>query len=97
MDIPEPLDNQFTIYSKSGCPNCKNVKLFLQEKNAQFTIIDCDEFILEDKLAFLLFIQKMTGKESTYFPIVFDNKIFVGDFRDTIKHFENILDFDEQF
>jgi glutaredoxin len=97
MDIPEPLDNQFTIYSKSGCPNCKNVKLFLQEKNAQFTIIDCDEFILEDKMSFLLFIQKMTGKESTYFPIVFDNKIFVGDFRDTIKHFENILDFDEQF
>jgi MFS family permease len=32
MDIPEPLDNQFTIYSKSGCPNCKNVKFFLQEK-----------------------------------------------------------------
>jgi len=97
MEIPEPLDNQFTIYSKSGCPNCTNVKRLLKDKLINFTVIDCDEFILENKDEFLHFIQQISGKECKQFPIVFDNKKFVGGFNDTITYIEKLLYFDDAF
>ena len=30
--IPEPNKGELTVYSKSGCPNCTNVKKLLKEK-----------------------------------------------------------------
>ena len=47
MEFPLPIKGQFTIYSKSGCINCTKVKNLLKDKQMLFTIIDCDEFILE--------------------------------------------------
>jgi glutaredoxin len=52
MDFPEPKKGQFTVYSKSGCTNCVNVKTILKEKNLVFNVVDCDEFILETKKNF---------------------------------------------
>ena len=49
----KPSESCFTIYSKSGCFNCAKVKDFLQENNIPFTIIDCDEYLLENKAEFL--------------------------------------------
>jgi glutaredoxin len=97
MEIPEPETNKFTIYSKSGCPNCIKVKNFLKEKQIVYTVINCDEFILEDKEGFIELIQKLANKEYKLFPMVFDNNQFIGGYTETVKHVENLLKFDESF
>ena len=33
MDIKEPNNNGFTIYSKSGCPFCLNIKNLFQNRS----------------------------------------------------------------
>ena len=33
----KPNTNGFTVYSKSGCPNCVKIKKFLGEKKLNFT------------------------------------------------------------
>lgn len=63
MEITEPRTSDFTIYSKSGCSYCVKVKNLLKEKNAIFVVIDCDEYLLEDKAGFLEFIHLLVGKE----------------------------------
>jgi glutaredoxin len=97
MDIPEPLANQFTVYSKSGCPNCTKVKHLLKEKNIVFSVVNCDDYLLEDKESFLQWIEKQTTKKYTLFPMVFDNKTFIGGFNEVIKYVESILDFNDTF
>lgn len=101
MKFPYPEKNQITVYSKSGCINCSKVKTLLKDKNLAFNVIDCDEFILENKEEFLLFIQTLTGKEYRMFPIVFDNKEFIGGYNETDKYIINLqqqlLDFDFSF
>jgi glutaredoxin len=97
MEILEPQENTFTIYSKSGCPNCIKVKQLLKNKQIIFTIVDCDEFILTDKNVFLQKMQEITGKECKYFPMVFDGKQFIGGFLETSNHIEKILDFNLTF
>jgi glutaredoxin len=97
MNILEPESNEFTIYSKSGCPNCIKAKNFLKEKNIKFTIINCDEFILENKELFLETIQQITKKEQKTFPMIFDGKQFIGGLNDCIEHVNKILDFDVSF
>ena len=95
--IPIPELNKFTIYSKSGCPNCIKVKKLLQDKQIHFIIVDCDEFILEDKMYFLKFMEKIIGIEYKTFPMVFDNGKFVGGYADTMEHTEHTLNFNEEF
>lgn len=94
MEFPKPLQGQFTIYSKSGCINCTKVKTLLKEKHILFTIIDCDEFILESKEEFLAFIQSISGIEYKMFPMVFDNAKFIGGYNETNKYLEKMLDFE---
>lgn len=101
MEFPYPEKNQITVYSKSGCINCSKVKTLLKDKNLAFNVIDCDEFILENKEEFLLFIKTLIGKEYRMFPIVFDNKEFIGGYNETDKYIINLqqqlLDFDFSF
>ena len=101
MEYPQPIQGQFTIYSKSGCINCSKVKTLLKDNNINFTIINCDEFILENKEEFLLFIKELIGKEYRTFPMVFDNSKFIGGFNESIKYVASLqdilLDFDLVF
>jgi glutaredoxin-related protein len=67
-----------------------------------FTVIDCDEYLIESKPEFLNFIQELTSREWKTFPIVFNNDEFVGGYTDTKVYLENLaektLDFtDETF
>ena len=91
MSFIEPNKEHFTIYSKSGCQNCMKLKAFLKEKCLLFTIIDCDEYILEDKEAFLTFIKEKTSVEHKTFPIVFYYGEFIGGFTETQKYVERML------
>ena len=101
MEFPKPIKGQITVYSKSGCNNCSFVKRLLKEKNFLFSVIDCDEYILEEKDEFLLFIQDLAGKEYKMFPMVFDDKKFIGGFNETNKYLDKyldkLLDFDFKF
>ena len=95
MNITKPTESGFTIYSKSGCPNCKNVKDMLINKKCCFEVIDCDDFLIEDKNAFLLFIKELANKEVKQFPIIFNNGTFIGGFIETQEYVDKLLSFGE--
>ena len=97
MEISEPKKGEFTVYSKSGCINCVKVKNFLKDKHIKFSVIECDEYLLEDKESFLQFMQKHSGQEVKTFPMVFDGTNFIGGFTETNKYIELLLSFDITF
>lgn len=85
MEFIEPSKNGFTIYSKSGCINCNKVKLLLKEtkKDVNVTIIDCDDYIIEDKENFLLFMKNTANQDCKQFPMIFYDGLFVGGYHET--------------
>ena len=100
-DFIQPSTTCYTIYSKSGCPNCKKVKDLLEVKQIQFIVIDCDEYLLESRSGFLLFIMNLTSQEWKTFPIVFNkNSQLIGGFLDTKLYLEKLeeetLDFNDE-
>jgi glutaredoxin len=97
MDFEKPTKEGFTVYSKSGCPNCMKVKNLLKEKDIFFTIIDCDEYILEDKENFLIFMKNISNDSVKLFPYVFNNEKYIGNLKETKEYFNNLLIFDEDF
>ena len=88
--IEEPTNEGYTIYSKSGCMNCTKVKKMLKEKNVFFIEVQCDEFLIEDKDAFLLFINEKAKKEYNTFPMVFYKGDFIGGYKETKENVENV-------
>ena len=93
-----PSNKEYTIYSKSGCSNCNKVKKLLNLNNIPFTVIDCDEYLIERKEEFLLFIQELTNREWKTFPIVFTgDSLFIGGFTDTQVYLEELLEFTDDF
>jgi glutaredoxin len=97
MQFPKPQKGIITIYSKSECNYCSKAKVLLEEKKCNFSIINCDKFILENKDEFLSFIQEMNGKEYKLFPMVFDDDIFIGGYNEMIKYIDKSLDFTLNF
>lgn len=96
MEFIEPLLTGFTIYSKSGCSNCIKVKNLLKEKNFLFNVVDCDEYIIEEKDLFLSFIKEHANKECKMFPIVFINGKYIGGYIETRDYIDNeLISFDE--
>jgi glutaredoxin len=93
MDIFEPLNTGFTIYSKSGCSNCTKVKQLLRDKQIFFLEVDCDEFLIEDKERFLLFIKERANKEYRTFPMIFKDAKFIGGFAETQSFIDKLLCF----
>jgi glutaredoxin len=90
MNFEEPFENKFTIYSKSGCINCRKVKDLLKLCGFEYEIIDCDEYLLEDKENFLSFIKSYSVVEWKSFPIVFFNGKFVGGLNETQSYLETL-------
>jgi glutaredoxin len=88
MIFEEPFENNFTIYSKSGCVNCRKLKDLLKSYCFDYEIIDCDDYLLEDKDNFLLFIKSYSIVEWKSFPIVFFNGKFIGGLQETKEYLE---------
>ena len=84
MDYPSPMPNIITIYSKSGCTYCKKSKNYLTNINKPFQMIDCDEFLLDNKADFLLFIKKLSNVDINTFPIIFNGTEFIGGYNELI-------------
>jgi glutaredoxin len=98
MEFIKPYPYKFTIYSKSGCINCRNVKHLLTNKNIEYHIINCDEYLLENRTEFLQFIQQLTQMNWKTFPLVFHNENFIGGFKETEDYLNNfLLDFNSNF
>jgi len=96
MDFEKPNNTGFTIYSKSGCQNCIKIKNLLKEKKLAFNIVDCDEYILEDKEGFLLFMLDLAEKECKVFPMIFNEGKFIGGYTETCDYIDKLLtSFDE--
>lgn len=85
MEFTAPASSGYTVYGKSECPYCEKVKGLLTEFGEPFSYINCDEYLIADKPAFLQFIQKLAGKEYKTFPMVFSSTEFVGGYTDTFK------------
>jgi len=96
MEFEEPAKSGFTVYSKSGCINCNKVKSLLKEKNLIFSVIDCDEYIIENKEDFLLFIKEKANREYKMFPMVFYDGSFIGGYSDTQEYIDKLLLFFEE-
>lgn len=91
MDFEYPSNKGFTIYSKSGCPNCNKAKHLLKDNNLNFNIINCDEYIIEEKENFLYFIKKLSQRESKEFPIIFHDGEFIGGYKNVKEYVEKIF------
>lgn len=80
-----PYDSDFTIYTKSGCKFCSEVKKLLKINKLKYMVVDCDDYLLDNKEQFLDFIATICGKTVKTFPIVFFNENFVGGYIETDK------------
>ena len=85
-----PSEQKFTIYSKSGCINCRKVKDLLKNNSLEYEIVDCDDYLLEDKENFLLFIQSYSVSNWKSFPMVFHDGKFIGGYDETVKYLDKI-------
>jgi glutaredoxin len=94
-NIHKPEETGFTIYSKSGCPNCTKIKKILLENKNCFVEINCDEYLIENKEFFLSFIKELINKECNTFPMIFNNGIFIGGFNETQEYLNKQLCFDK--
>ena len=90
--IPTPTQGYF-IYTKSNCSYCKKAK----QNFPQATIINCDNYLKEDREGFLLFIDTLTEKKPRTFPMIFYNQLFLGGHDDTKHLCTNACAFNEKF
>jgi glutaredoxin len=93
MEFKKP-GKDFTVYSKSACKNCLKVKTFLSYNEKTFTIIDCDDYIIEDRNKFIIFLQEITENKFNQFPVVFYDGIYIGEYNETIQYCNEMMDFD---
>lgn len=81
MNIRKP-NEQFTVYSKIDCKNCWIVKRVLEIEQHRFEVIDCDNYLIENRQEFLTQmrqIMKLTEDKRIFFPIVFYNGMYLED------------------
>lgn len=98
MEIEKPNNKGFTVYSKSGCPNCTLTKKLIKEKHFFFNEINCDEYLLENREDFLGIIEELANKSVKSFPIIFYETKFIGGYADTIDFIDKLLlSFDYNF
>jgi glutaredoxin len=95
MEFEKPKESGYTIYSKSGCLLCNTAKDFLKSKGLDFTVIDSDEYLFEDRDGFISFIESIAQKPTGGFPKVFADGVFVGGYAETKRFVSNKLVFDD--
>ena len=104
MNIPEPSENMFTIYSKSNCTYCTKLELLMEDyfdtDDSKYKKIKCDLYIenKDDKEYFINFIEKLANIKPKSFPMVFYGKEFIGGFEETKEYLKcKMLAFDDEF
>lgn len=93
MSFKEPSKLDFTVYSKSGCRNCSKVKALLDEYDFNYSVIDCDEYLIDNRDEFLQFIGDKADCDIKSFPIVFHDGVYIGGYLEAKKYIETFLSF----
>ena len=70
------------------------VKNHLAKLQLNYTVVSCDDYILEDKAAFLYFIKELSGLDCKVFPMVFAGSKFIGGYNETVNYLDKIFDFE---
>lgn len=83
--IPSPSYDGYTIYSKSNCSFCIKVKDFLDREKCKYIVVDCDEYLKNNREEFLNEIKTYTKVEWNTFPYVFLDGNFIGGYQETIQ------------
>jgi len=92
--IQQPSKDTFTIYTKSGCPNCEKAKKLLTEFNLNPLIIDCDDYLIEHRVDFLTTIKILANRDLDkviFFPIIFEKGKYIGGFKEMEKILLDLL------
>lgn len=64
----------YTVYTKTKCKYCTTVKQLIP--HAYF--VNCDQYLANDRDAFLAHIDTLTDKKPRTFPMVFLNHVYLG-------------------
>jgi glutaredoxin len=88
--IMENIDNRqgiFTILTKTGCNNCKTLKKILELNNYMTLMVNCDEYLINDRDSFIKAIREQiqSDVEKIFFPIVFYDGVYVENPYEFIK------------
>jgi glutaredoxin len=86
MEFALPSEVGYTIYSKSGCKFCTKLKNIFKSNQIPFTLIDCDDYLVEDRDNFILFMKQYMKKSIVSFPILFNNKTCIGNYNKALQH-----------
>ena len=82
--VPSPRKNGYTIYSKLKCKYCDMVKELLTNAQISYIVIQCDNYLDDERVDdFLDTMENFAGKSCSKFPMVFNNGIFVGGYKET--------------
>lgn len=85
--VSQKVEEEYTIYSKSGCPYCDKAKEMLDMQFLSYVEYSCDIYLLraDDKAAFLATMDETTKGWRT-FPMIFHRDVFVGGYTDLVKY-----------
>ena len=64
MEFTAPNTSGFTVYGKTGCSYCTKVKSLLTSYEQEFVYVNCDEYLVNDKDAFLEFMLDGTSVDN---------------------------------
>jgi glutaredoxin len=89
MNVPAPIKNGFTLYSKEKCPYCVKADKLLEKitfkmEDVNIKKVMCDKWLddPEKKERFLSKINQWAEKEWKTFPMIFYNGTFLGGYND---------------
>lgn len=83
----------FIIYTRTNCPNCDRAKNLLQKEEK--IIINCDNFLADDRESFIRTMRRKTGWDRIIFPMIFIDDDFLGGIEDLTSHIMFELDGDD--
>jgi glutaredoxin len=81
LEIPT-TPSLYTVYTKSKCSYCENIKALMDEYNENVNYISCDEWLVSKRILFLNIMRVKTLKDEITFPIVFFEGNYVGGFNE---------------
>lgn len=93
MEIELPSPFGYTIYSKSGCPQCDRAKRLVSDETVEeLRIISCDSYLANGREEFITVMQSRTGKDRIMFPIIYHNGKLLGGFKELCEYQERMQD-----